>query len=102
MRALVPLCMLLILLLGLVQLGLGQIGIEHHLGFWVSVGAVILFFMRFALPISIGSYFGAVDVLGFPWWAGVLIAAPGLLFVVPPVVTAIIGFFADWVGRTNR
>ncbi len=77
------------LLVGLAQIYLGYIGIEYHLGFWAAVAAIAATFMfRFMLPITIGSYFGAVDVLGWPWWGGVLVAAPGLLFIAPAMVMA--------------
>lgn len=77
------------LLVGLAQIFLGYIGIEHHLGFWAAVAAIAAAIMfRVMLPITIGSYFGAVDVLGWPWWGGVLVAAPGLLFIAPAMVMA--------------
>ena len=41
------------------------------------------------LPITIGSYFGAVDVMGWDWYVGLAIAAPGLYFVA-----AALGFTA--------
>ena len=77
------------LLVGLAQIYLGYIGVEHHLGFWAAIAAVgAMFVFRFMLPITIGSYFGAVDVLGWPWWGGVLVAAPGLLFIAPTMIMA--------------
>ena len=57
---------------------LGFIGIEHHLGIWFAWGAILLSFVGFALPLTIGSYFGAVDVMSWPWWVGVSIACPGV------------------------
>lgn len=96
MNVLIPLGIFSLIAIGVVQLALGWAGIEHHLGWWGGVGAVFLFFFfRFTLPITVGVYFGVVDVLGWPWWAGVLIAAPGLLFVVPTIIAAILGFFVD-------
>lgn len=79
------------LAVGVAQLYLGYIGIEYHLGNWAAFAAIgALFMFRFMLPVSIGSYFGAVDVLGWPWWGGVLVAAPGLLFIAPALVMAAI------------
>lgn len=78
---------LLMFALGIVQMGIGASGIEHHLGGWAAGGAVFLaLFARIMLPLTIGSYFGAVDVLGWPWWGGVLVALPGIVFVIPVVV----------------
>ncbi len=72
---------------GAVQIYLGFIGIEYHLGGWAAWGAIVLMFLgRLMLPLTIGSYFGAVSVWGWEWWQGLLIAAPGLLFIVPPLV----------------
>lgn len=77
------------LLVGLAQIYLGYIGVEHHLGFWAAIAAIgVMFVFRIMLPITIGSYFGAVDVLGWPWWGGVLVAAPGLLFIAPTMILA--------------
>jgi len=88
MERLAPLLFPVILLLGIGQLWLGYVGIDYHLGF-LAAGAAIAaaIFFRFMLPISIGSFFGAVDVMGWPWWGGVLVAAPGLVFLVPALVT---------------
>ena len=77
------------LVVGAAQIYLGYIGIEYHFGFWVALGAIAAAFgLRIMLPITIGSFFGAVDVLGWPWWGGLLVAAPGLLFIAPVMVMA--------------
>lgn len=88
MERLAGLLLPVVILAGLAQLALGYVGIEYHLGFLaaaIAVGAAIFF--RFFLPLSIGCFFGAVDVLGWPWWGGVLVVAPGLLFLIPAMVT---------------
>jgi hypothetical protein len=74
---------------GVVQLALGFAGIEHHLGaFWAFAALVVAFGFRILLPITIGSFFGAVDVMGWPWYLGVAIALPGLMFIAPSMVMA--------------
>lgn len=76
-----------VLIGGIAQLYLGFVGIQFHLGSLWAFGALFLAFgLRFMLPITIGSYFGVVDVLGWSWWAGILIALPGILFVVPGII----------------
>ena len=40
-------------------------------------------------PLTIGTYFGVVDVLGWDWYLGVIIALPGVLFILPGLVTVI-------------
>jgi hypothetical protein len=90
---------LLLIVIGLVQLVLGFLGLEYLVGFWAAaVGLGLVFFLRIMLPMTVGSYFGAVDVLGWPWWAGVLIVTPGFLFVVPGFV---LGLYED-VKRGQR
>ena len=78
----------LFLLVGLLQITLGLAGIEYMIGWWASLIALVLAFaFRFMLPLSIGSYFGAVNVMDFPWWVGVLVVLPGLLFLIPAWIT---------------
>ncbi|MDF7675033.1 hypothetical protein PT277_06820 [Acetobacteraceae bacterium ESL0709] len=76
--------------LGLFELYLSVIGLQAS---WGSVVAVIAlatgFFLCTSLVVMIGSYMGAVNVLGWPWWGGVLIACPGLLFLIPSIVTTL-------------
>ena len=89
---------LLFLVIGSLQLWLGWIGIEYHLGWWAAAGAGFLFIaMRIMLPITIGTYFGVVDIIGWPWWAGLLIAAPGIVFAVPAFVTLVVNEVIDWI-----
>ena len=82
---------LLFMGLGLAQLWLGYQGIEFHLGEWVAIGAALLaLIVRIMLPMTVGTYFGVVDVVGWPWWAGVLIAAPGIVFAAPFFISVIV------------
>ncbi len=76
---------------GLAQLALGFMGIEYLLGIWAALAALsAAFLFRFMLPLTIGSYFGAVEVMGLPWWGGILVAAPGILFLVPAFLRAML------------
>lgn len=82
----------LVLGLGLAQLFLGFMGLDYLFGLWAAfLGIALVFMFRVFLPMTIGAWFGAVEVMGWPWWAGVMIVAPGLLFIVPAMVT---GLFA--------
>jgi hypothetical protein len=81
----------LFLLFGMVQIVLGVVGIQSQFGGWWAFGALVLAFgFRIMLPLTIGTYFGVVNVLGWSWWAGVLVAAPGLIFVLPSVISAVV------------
>jgi hypothetical protein len=33
-----------------------------------------------------------VDVFGFEWWVGVLVAAPGLLFLIPGLLLSTVEY----------
>ncbi len=77
--------------IGILQTVLGVMGLEHEFGGWgVFVGLGAAFFLRIMLPLTVGTYFGAVEVLGWPWWGGVLIAAPGLLLLIPAFMAQIL------------
>ena len=82
---------IIFLVVGIAQLYVGFIGIEYHFGFIAaSVSLFCLFFLRIMLPLTIGSFFGAMDVLGWEWYQALLLAAPGLLVVMPAMITSII------------
>ena len=90
---------ILFLLVGIVQIFVGYIGIEHHLGGGFAIGALVLgFVFRIMFPLTIGTFFGALDVWGWPWYGALALAAPGLLFIVPALVTAAI---SSLVGKRN-
>ena len=76
---------------GLVQICLGFLGIEYlsHTIF-AFLAVFLLFFVRIVLPLTIGTYFGAVEVMGWEWYVGVLLAAPGLFFILPSMLMATI------------
>lgn len=85
-----------LIVVGLVQLWLGFAGIEYHLGaLWAFAAIVVAFWFRILLPITIGSFFGAVDVMGWPWYIGVAVAVPGLMFIAPSMVMDAIGSLKD-------
>jgi hypothetical protein len=74
---------------GIFQIWLGYVGIEHHFGTGWAIGAIVAAFgFRLMLPLTAGSYFGAVDVMGWEWYIGLAVAAPGLMFAAPYLITA--------------
>ena len=76
----------LFIALGVFQMIVGYQGIEHHLGVWWAIAALIgAFVFRFTIPITIGTYFGVVDVLEWHWGIGILLTAPGLLLILPSI-----------------
>jgi len=75
------------LIVGCIQLYVGFLGIEYHWGSTAAVICVVLAFLfRFMLPLTIGTFFGALDVWGWPWYGALAFTAPGLLFVLPGLV----------------
>ena len=79
-----------LILFGIAQLVAGYVGIEHYLG---SIGAFVVTILssvlRFTLPITIGAFFGAMNVWGWHWFLAGLFAAPGLLFLIPGILAAV-------------
>ena len=70
-------------------IGVGFMGIEYHLGAlwaWLAIG--IGFVLRIMLPLTIGTFFGALDVLGWPWYGALALTAPGLIFILPAMISS--------------
>ena len=77
-----------VLVVGVLQIYLGYVGIEDWLGSAWALGALgLAFFARIMLPLTIGTYLAMTNVYGYEWWIGVIVAAPGLLLIVPTLVT---------------
>ncbi len=80
-----------VLLAGVAQLALGYVGIEDWLGSGWALGALALaFFARIMLPLTIGTYLAMTNVYGYDWWVGAVVAAPGLLLIVPAMVSDVL------------
>lgn len=89
MAALGGLAFLLLIAVGITQAVIGYMGIEHYFGTIAAVIAIIAaFFLRLMLPLTIGTFFGALEVLGWPWYLALTVTAPGLLFAAPAMVAA--------------
>lgn len=75
---------------GLLQIYAGFIGIEHELnGYWAYASLLLMFFARFTLPLTIGSFFGAWHVWHWHWALAALFAAPGLFLVIPGTLASL-------------
>jgi hypothetical protein len=80
--------------LGIAQLVAGFVGIEHGIGsIWAWIALIAVFALRFTLPMTIGSFFGAMNVWGWHWTLAGLFAAPGLLLLIPGVLALIVPSF---------
>ena len=65
---------------GLLQLYAGYIGIDYHFGSgWGITVSLLAIVLRIPLLISIGAFFGAMDVWGWHWGLALLFSAPGFI-----------------------
>ena len=96
LRAIAPLLIIGMLALAMAQLVAGYLGIQHHLGTVVAVLAVLAaFVLKFTLPLTIGAFFGAMNVWGWPWYGALAFALPGLAFMalmIPGALAASLAF----------
>ena len=91
MAALGILGFLVFVAVAFIQTVVGYIGIEHHFGTFVAIVVIILAFVfRLMLPLTIGTFLGAMNVWGWPWYGALALASPGLLFVIPTLITSVI------------
>ncbi|RXZ44257.1 hypothetical protein [Crenobacter cavernae] len=75
---------------GIVQLVAGFSGIEYGIGpVWAWAALLAALALRFTLPITIGAFFGAMNVWGWHWAFAALFAAPGLLLVIPGMLASV-------------
>lgn len=78
---------LLLIPLGLLQIFAGYVGLAETIGHGWAFGALAVFFvLGFSLPMTVGTFLCATEVWGWHWAGGLLLAAPGLLFLVPGVL----------------
>jgi len=90
---------ILVVIYALAQVYAGFIGIRHHCGTGWAIAAVIAAFVfRFSLPLTIGSFFGAMNVWGWHWLGALAFAAPGLALMALMVP----GVLAGAIARSHR
>lgn len=92
------------LLIGLVQIVVGYLGIEYHLGSGWAIGLVIAsIFFRISFPLTIGTFFGALDVLGWPWYGALILTLPGVLLMVPGAIAmGVAGLISMFKGENQN
>ena len=92
------------LLFGAAQLVAARAGIEHHVGgFWAILIIALAFFFRFPLPITIGAFFGAMEVWDWHWAVAATFAAPGLLLMIPQFLAAVLGMLREqWLRNRAK
>ena len=89
-----------LILFAILQMYAGYLGIQFHFGTgWAWTAVILTLIFRFTLPLTIGAFFGAMNVWGWHWALAGLFAAPGLLFVVPGVIAMIVAGVASIAKR---
>lgn len=76
---------------GIALMLFGFIGIEEHLGSvwaWVALGFGII--LRITFPLTIGAFFALKDVFDLHWLLSLVIVMPGILYLAPAMVLALI------------
>ena len=83
--------LILFIVYGVAQIVAGCMGINFHFGaVWAGVALFTSIIFRFTLPITIGAFFGAMDVWNWHWVFATLFAAPGLVFIIPGLIMSTI------------
>ena len=91
------------LIVGVAQMVIGYWGIEYHLGDGWAIGLLIASLVfRITFPLTIGTFFGALDVLGWSWIGALLITLPGLVLMVPGAVSMAIAGLASMFKGNNQ
>lgn len=90
----------------LAQLVAAYLGIEYHFGnlvAFITIAAFVALAFRFriTLPITVAAFFGAKDAWGLNIFLSLLFAAPGILFMVMPVLVGMVFQFPKFLHRNQ-
>ena len=91
-----------VLAVGIIQIWLGFLGIEYLSNtIWAFLAVLALFFLRIILPLTVGTYFGAVEVMGWEPMIGLILAVPGFFFILPSILMSAIEPFLSQNKNSN-
>lgn len=90
-----------VLVFAFFQARAGFVGIQFHMGSWWAWGSLLALCAGFALPITVGAFFGAMDVWKWHWSLAALFAAPGLLVAVPALFGSAFGVLRSLVKKVS-
>jgi len=97
------LALCLFFLFATAQMAAAYAGISHGLGtLWAVVALCAAVLLRFTLPVTVGAFFGAMQLWGWHWPAALLFSAPGLIFILPGVIPAIFSLSTRGAGRLTK
>ncbi len=87
---------------GILQFWLGFVGLEDSFGiFWAIASIVIALTLRITLPLTVGTFLAAVEVFDYQLWVGILVAAPGILFIIPSMVAYVLAILFGQRASNN-
>jgi len=82
---------LIFIIFAIAQIIVGFKGIDHELGsVWAWIALILGIGLRFTLPLTVGVFFGAKNVLGWHWVIALFFALPGLLLMIPGAIASIL------------
>ena len=65
----------------------GYAGISSYAGTgWAITAVIVSLIFRFTLPITVGAFYGAFTVWGWPWYWALIFAVPGLILIIPSML----------------
>src|SRR6478609_5759283 len=65
-------------------------GLETYVG-WLAVPIIVIsLYFRFSLPVTIFAFLGAKNDWGWHWLVALIFVAPGLLLIVPAILSSVI------------
>lgn len=74
-------------------------GLETYVG-WLAVPIIaVCIYFRFSLPVTICAFLGAKNEWGWHWFAALIFVAPGLLLIVPAILSAVVETITNRVRR---
>ena len=82
---------LLFAIYGIAQIIAAYVGFDYYVGvFFAALIMAVCMFLRFTLPITVASFLGAMNVWEWHWFWALLFAAPGLVFIIPSILTSLL------------
>lgn len=92
----------LIIIYGIVMLGAGWAGIDDAAGsLWGFLAFFAAIIFRFTLPITIGAFMAAINLWEWHWFFALIFVAPGLLFMVPGLLVALIMTYQENIRKPS-
>jgi hypothetical protein len=74
-------------------------GLEAYVG-WLAVPLIALcLYFRFSLPVTVCAFLGAKNYWGWHWLVALIFVAPGLLLIVPAVLSSVVQTISTSVRR---